>query len=239
MGNSEVGHLNIGAGRVVMQDLPRISDAVAIGRDRARAGAHRPDREAQAERRHLPSARPGFARRRAFAPGPRGGAGEDPRRGRRADGGACLHRRPRHAAAIGRRRSEAAHRRAAAVGAGRDRDAAATTPWTATSAGSAWRRPTTPWSKPKAPRFPDPQAAIADAYAHKQFDEFIVPAVIGDYRGMQGRRRRAVLQLPRRPRARNPRRHARSGVLRLSAQARGPLRRRRRHDAILATSSTG
>jgi 2,3-bisphosphoglycerate-independent phosphoglycerate mutase len=36
MGNSEVGHLNIGAGRVVMQDLPRISDAVASG-DIARA----------------------------------------------------------------------------------------------------------------------------------------------------------------------------------------------------------
>ncbi len=34
MGNSEVGHLNIGAGRVVMQDLPRIGDAIAIGRDR-------------------------------------------------------------------------------------------------------------------------------------------------------------------------------------------------------------
>ena len=31
MGNSEVGHLNIGAGRVVMQDLPRITDAVATG----------------------------------------------------------------------------------------------------------------------------------------------------------------------------------------------------------------
>src|ERR1700738_2089152 len=31
MGNSEVGHLNIGAGRVVMQDLPRISGAVATG----------------------------------------------------------------------------------------------------------------------------------------------------------------------------------------------------------------
>src|SRR6185369_12591336 len=31
MGNSEVGHLNIGAGRVVMQDMPRISDAVASG----------------------------------------------------------------------------------------------------------------------------------------------------------------------------------------------------------------
>ncbi len=31
MGNSEVGHLNIGAGRVVMQDLPRIGEAVANG----------------------------------------------------------------------------------------------------------------------------------------------------------------------------------------------------------------
>ena len=31
MGNSEVGHLNIGAGRVVMQDLPRIDRAIANG----------------------------------------------------------------------------------------------------------------------------------------------------------------------------------------------------------------
>lgn len=31
MGNSEVGHLNLGAGRVVMQDLPRIDSAVADG----------------------------------------------------------------------------------------------------------------------------------------------------------------------------------------------------------------
>lgn len=31
MGNSEVGHLNIGAGRVVMQDLPRIATAIADG----------------------------------------------------------------------------------------------------------------------------------------------------------------------------------------------------------------
>ena len=31
MGNSEVGHLNLGAGRVVMQDLPRISEAVKRG----------------------------------------------------------------------------------------------------------------------------------------------------------------------------------------------------------------
>ena len=31
MGNSEVGHTNIGAGRLVMQDLPRIDDAVQSG----------------------------------------------------------------------------------------------------------------------------------------------------------------------------------------------------------------
>src|SRR5712692_5239504 len=38
MGNSEVGHLNIGAGRVVMQDLPRITEAIASGEiARARA----------------------------------------------------------------------------------------------------------------------------------------------------------------------------------------------------------
>ena len=31
MGNSEVGHMNIGAGRVVMQDLPRIDQAIETG----------------------------------------------------------------------------------------------------------------------------------------------------------------------------------------------------------------
>ncbi|MDX1974843.1 MAG: 2,3-bisphosphoglycerate-independent phosphoglycerate mutase [Rickettsiales bacterium] len=31
MGNSEVGHMNIGAGRVLMQDLPRIDQAIADG----------------------------------------------------------------------------------------------------------------------------------------------------------------------------------------------------------------
>ena len=31
MGNSEVGHTNLGAGRVVMQDLPRIDEAIASG----------------------------------------------------------------------------------------------------------------------------------------------------------------------------------------------------------------
>src|SRR5436305_14235276 len=32
MGNSEVGHTNIGAGRLVMQDLPRVDDAMREGK---------------------------------------------------------------------------------------------------------------------------------------------------------------------------------------------------------------
>ncbi len=36
MGNSEVGHMNIGSGRVVEQDLPRIDDAIADGSIAAR-----------------------------------------------------------------------------------------------------------------------------------------------------------------------------------------------------------
>jgi 2,3-bisphosphoglycerate-independent phosphoglycerate mutase len=36
-----------------------------------------------------------------------------------------------------------------------------------------------------APRFADAQAVIVDAYANKKFDEFIVPAAVADYRGMQ------------------------------------------------------
>src|SRR5471032_3171010 len=31
MGNSEVGHMNLGAGRVAVPDLPRIDDAIADG----------------------------------------------------------------------------------------------------------------------------------------------------------------------------------------------------------------
>ncbi len=31
MGNSEVGHMNLGAGRVVLQGLPRIDHAIAAG----------------------------------------------------------------------------------------------------------------------------------------------------------------------------------------------------------------
>jgi 2,3-bisphosphoglycerate-independent phosphoglycerate mutase len=37
----------------------------------------------------------------------------------------------------------------------------------------------------QAPRFSDPLAVIADAYANGTTDEFILPAVVGDYRGLR------------------------------------------------------
>ena len=40
-GNSEVGHMNIGAGRVVMQDLPRIDEAISSGALVHNAALHR------------------------------------------------------------------------------------------------------------------------------------------------------------------------------------------------------
>ena len=62
-------------------------------------------------RRHLPPARPGLAGRRAFPPGSRGGAGAHARRGRHSGSHPRLHRRPRHAAALGGRRPRPAARR--------------------------------------------------------------------------------------------------------------------------------
>ena len=55
---------------------------------------------------------------------------------------------------------------------------AATTPWTGTSAGTGWRRPTTPWSTARAPlQNPDPVAAVRDSYDQGVTDEFVEPVV--------------------------------------------------------------
>ena len=166
MGNSEVGHLNIGAGRVVMQDLPRIGDAIATG-EIARAPALVDliaALKASGGTCHLIGlVSPGGVHSHqdhavALAQILAGG--------RRPGGDPCADRRPRHAAAIGRRGSASgfvaalppAVRVATVVGryyAHGPRQAL----------GACAARPMTPWSRPTAPRFPDPQAAIADAYA--------------------------------------------------------------------------
>ena len=225
MGNSEVGHLNIGAGRVVMQDLPRIGAAIASGEI-----AHAPalidlikKLKASGGTCHLH--RPGLARRRAFASGPRRGAGEDSHRRRRAGAGACVHRRPRYAAAIGRRGHQAASRRAAAIGRRSPPCAAAITPWTATSAGTASRKPITP--------IVEADGAALSRCAGRRRRRLCQQEIRRVHRARRGRRlsrherrrRRAVLQLPRRPRARNSWRDARSGflpALRASASSASP-----------------
>ena len=108
MGNSEVGHLNLGAGFPVLQDLPRITAAIADGTLLRQPGAAR-GAVAHALERAEPAA-PDGPRRSGRRPRAststswrwsswrtRQGLPPDRRAPPR------LHRRPRHAAALGRR----------------------------------------------------------------------------------------------------------------------------------------
>ena len=121
MGNSEVGHLNIGAGRVVMQELPRIDHAIESGELAKNPVLGRFIDKLKQSRRHLSPDGARVARRRALAPEPRRRAREDSRAGRHPGCLPRLHGRPRHAAARGRGVHGAPCRGPAAVGAHRDR----------------------------------------------------------------------------------------------------------------------
>ena len=104
MGNSEVGHLNLGAGRPVLQDLPRIDAAIADGSFFERPALVEACRRAATTGRPAPPRQPRRAGRRPRQRPP-------PRRARRA--GRAIGRagrarpraarRPRHAAALGPR----------------------------------------------------------------------------------------------------------------------------------------
>ena len=183
MGNSEVGHLNIGSGRVVMQDLPRIGDAIASGAI-------------------------------AFAPAVtqlsaalKQSGGTCHLMGLVSPGG--VHSHQDHAVALAKILTASGLRVVVhAFTDGRDtppesadedlRNFTAALPpavpiatvcgrYYAMDRDKRWERVQKAYNAivgAEGPRFPDPQAAIADAYAKKQFDEFIAPAAIGDYRGM-------------------------------------------------------
>ena len=184
MGNSEVGHLNIGAGRVVMQDLPRIDDAIAAG--------------------EIASA-PAFMDLIAKL---KQSGGTCHLLGLVSPGG--VHSHQNHAVALAKILAGAniptvVH----ALTDGRDAppQSAAEYMKTFTAAlppqvtvatvigryyamdrDKRWDRVSKAYDAIVAgegPRFADPQATIADAYASKIYDEFVVPAVIGDYRGMK------------------------------------------------------
>ena len=184
MGNSEVGHLNIGAGRVVMQDLPRINQAIATGQiQRAPAligliqrlretggtchlmglvsggGVHSHQDHAVALAKILAAARiPTVVH--AFTDGR-----DTPPQCAADDLDAFTQALPREvtiATVSGRYYAM-------------DRDA-------------RWERITKAYNTimdAQGPCFQDAQSAVADAYSQRLFDEFIVPAVIGNYRGMK------------------------------------------------------
>jgi len=184
MGNSEVGHLNIGAGRVVVQDLPRIDQAIANGEiERAPALLTLIEKlKASSGTCHLVGlVSPGGVHShqdhalelvkildRAAVPvlvhaitdgrdTPPQSAADDIKRLI-----AALPRSIRIATVCGRYYAM-------------DRD-------------KRWDRIEKAYKaivEADAPHFPDAAAVIADAYANKKFDEFIIPAVVGDYRGMK------------------------------------------------------
>jgi 2,3-bisphosphoglycerate-independent phosphoglycerate mutase len=184
MGNSEVGHLNIGAGRVVMQDLPRIGAAIKSG-EIARAPA-------------LVD----------FIEKLKASGGACHLLGLVSPGG--VHAHQDHAAALAKILTDAGvpvlvH----ALTDGRDtppqssaedikRLLAALPPtvkiatvcgrYFAMDRDKRWDRVEKAYNAivaADAPRFPDAPAVVADAYANKKFDEFIVPAAVGDYAGMK------------------------------------------------------
>ena len=184
MGNSEVGHLNIGAGRVVMQDLPRICGVIANGDIKqmpalvdliaklkksggtchliglvSPGGVHSHQDHAAALAKILADAGvPTLVH--AFTDGrdtPPQSAGEDIKRLV-----AALPKSVAIATVCGRYYAM-------------DRD-------------KRWERVAKAYNaivEAEGPRFPDAPAVVADAYANKKFDEFIIPAVVGDYRGMK------------------------------------------------------
>jgi len=184
MGNSEVGHLNIGAGRVVMQDLPRISDAIASG--------------------EIKSAKALGALVQAL----KQSGGTCHLLGLVSPGG--VHSHQDHVAALAAILTDlgvpaVVH----ALTDGRDtpprsgaddlkRLAAALPPqvpvatvvgrYYAMDRDKRWDRVAKAYNaivEADGPHFADAQAAMSDAYAHDVTDEFVVPAVIGNYAGIK------------------------------------------------------
>jgi len=184
MGNSEVGHLNIGAGRVVVQDLPRIGDAIASG--------------------EIATA-PALVRLVARL---RESGGTCHLMGLASPGG--VHSHQDHAAALAQVLARAGvptvvHAftdgrdtppRSAADDLARLEAALPSGVGIATVCGryyamdrdKRWERVAKAYDamvSAEGPRFASAGDVVADAYARDVSDEFIVPAVVGGYRGMR------------------------------------------------------
>jgi 2,3-bisphosphoglycerate-independent phosphoglycerate mutase len=184
MGNSEVGHLNIGAGRVVMQELPRITQATKDG-----SLARAPALVGLIEK--LKSSKGTCHLLGLMSPG-------------------GVHSHQEHAVALANILHEATVKTVIhAFTDGRDtppRSAAGDLAWLAgalpkdvpiaTVIGryyamdrdKRWDRVAKAYAalaEGDGTRFDDPAKAVQNSYAHDVGDEFVVPAVIGEYKGMQ------------------------------------------------------
>ncbi len=184
MGNSEVGHLNIGAGRVVMQELPRIFAAIETGNI---AG--------------LPAMQTLIASLRCSG-------GTCHLLGLASPGG--VHAHQDHAVVLARILTgvgvpvalhlftdgrdtppRSAREYLAALRAGLPAQARIATicgRYFAMDRDHRWERVSRAYDvivDGAGSRAPDPDAVLADAYAAEVTDEFVPPTVIGDYQGMR------------------------------------------------------
>lgn len=184
MGNSEVGHLNIGAGRVVMQDLPRVSDAIENN-----------------ELGQIPALTELVAKLKASG-------GTCHLMGLVSPGG--VHSHQDHGAALAKHLSDAGVKTVVhAFTDGRDtpprsahedlkrlKAALPASVPVATVCGrywvmdrdNRWERVSRAYNLmvgADVPRFADPLDVIKQSYANDKSDEFVEPAVIGDYQGMK------------------------------------------------------
>ena len=184
MGNSEVGHLNIGAGRVVMQDLPRIGQAIEDGSLAANPVLHRLISRLQET------------------------GGTCHLLGLVSDGG--VHSHQDHAVALARIIAGAGvpvrvhvftdgrdtppnsaegfvHRLRVALPQGA-KIGSVSGRYYAMDRDNRWERVQKAYAvvaDTEGPHFADAASAVDAAYANNVTDEFIVPSVINGYRGMQ------------------------------------------------------
>ena len=213
MGNSEVGHMNIGSGRVLMQELPRVDAAIEDG-----ALALNPELK-------------------KFISALKASGGACHLLGLLSPGG--VHAHQRHMAWLAREITQAGisvwiH----AFLDGRDTPPQSAAEYIAqfktdvpeaefaTVSGryyamdrdNRWDRVSLAYSAivdAEAPRFTDIAEALKSSYTAGKTDEFFLPAVLSDYDGMQDGRWHSHGQFPRRPCAGDPTSAARSRFHRL------------------------
>ena len=192
MGNSEVGHLNIGAGRIVYQDLTRIRKSIREGdffENETLLGAVR---HAKAKGKKLHLCGPVVRRRRAQPHRPSvrpAGAGEAGRAARK-----CTSTRSWTAATWRRtaRRAtcEQLLEKIAEIGVGKM--ATVQGRYYAMDRDKRWERVEKSYRAMvygEGPTYRDPIQAIEDSYDNRCIDEFVVPTVIVDEDGQPDRAR--------------------------------------------------